>query len=300
MLALVAIVATSFMVTAQASGAAATCTPADAPPRVLAVAADDVAFPPQGGFPHVAMHVTVQNACGGTASYECSSDPTTSCTGLWLQLRRAEPVGTLARYCNHRRSTYDSGDGVGPRATNEPGVYDYPMSVDLSLEYSDDNDQPAMTNACAGPWDVIVTPWNTTKTNGAYTSTRGAPFTAKNAFYLHRWSRLTTNASPEPVRRGGTVTVKGRLTRQVLAPNRLSTNANGARYVAFAGAPVVLQRRTLSGTYRSIRTVRSNKDGNVITKLKALPEDRCYRWVFRGTDTTRAVTAGGDCVHARR
>ena len=96
------------------------------------------------------------------------------------------------------------------------------------------------------------------------------------------------------------MTVKGRLTRQAMAPVRLSTGAHIDKYVAFGGEPVVLQRRTLSGTYHSIRTVRSTKDGYLTTKLKALPEDRCYRWVYRGSDTTLSVTAGGDCVHVRR
>ena len=113
-------------------------------------------------------------------------------------------------------------------------------------------------------------------------------------------SRLTTNASSEPVRRGATVTVVGRLTRQAMAPNRLSTGAHIDKYVAFGGEPVVLERRTLSGTYNNIRTVRSNRDGYLITKVKALPEHRCYRWMYRGSATTLPVTASGDCVQVRR
>lgn len=96
------------------------------------------------------------------------------------------------------------------------------------------------------------------------------------------------------------MTVKGRLTRQMLAPDRLSTHAKGERYVGFGGERVVLERRTLSGSYNSIRTVRTTNDGYLTTRLTALPEDRCYHWVFRGTATTRAVTAGGDCVHVVR
>ena len=94
-------------------------------------------------------------------------------------------------------------------ATATPGVYDYPLSVSWSLEYDDATEQPAMTNACAGLWDVIATPTNTTKVNDTYTTTRGESYTAKAAFSRYRGSRLTTNASPEPVRRRATVTVKG-------------------------------------------------------------------------------------------
>lgn len=156
-----------------------------------------------------------------------------------------------------------------------------------------------MTNACAGPWDVIATPTNTTKAAGTYTTTRGEPFTALRAFSLYRGSRVTTNASPEPVRPGGTVTVRGRLTRQMLAADRLDTNANGTKYVGFGGEPVLLQRRTLSGSYNTLKTVRTTKHGYLTTRVKALPEDRCYRWAYRGSHTTLPVTGGGDCVHVR-
>ena len=69
----------TFLAGAAPAGAAA-CTPADAPPRVLGVTAEDVTFLRSGPGPE--MHVTVQNACGGTSTYVCSSEPTTSCTGV--------------------------------------------------------------------------------------------------------------------------------------------------------------------------------------------------------------------------
>lgn len=70
--------------------------------------------------------------------------------------------------------------------------------------------------------------------------------------------------------------------------------------MGFAGERVVLQRRTLSGSYNTIRTVRSTMRGYVTTRLRALPEDRGYRWVYRGSATTLPVTADGDCVHVVR
>ena len=278
---------------------AAPCTPADAPPQVLAVTAEDVTFLGPGRNPE--MHVTVRNACGGTSAYSCDTDvATSSCTGLELRLRRSGAIGSQARFCAHRRGTDSDGSGAGPTSTATPGVYDYPLSLFWSLEFLDDTDQPAMTNACAGPWDVIVTPSNTSQVNGTYTTTRGEPFTATEVFSLYRGSRLTANASPEPVRRGATVTVKGRLTRQMLAADRLDTGANSARYVAFGGERVLLQRRTLSGSYTTVRTVRTDKRGYLTTRLRALREDRCYRWVYRGSPTTLPFTSGGDCVHVRR
>jgi uncharacterized alpha-E superfamily protein len=86
----------------------------------------------------------------------------------------------------------------------------------------------------------------------------------------------------------------------MLAKDRLDTGANSARYVGFAGERVVLQRRTLSGSYNTIKTVTSNRSGYVTASLKALAGDRCYRWVYRGSASTLPVVAGGDCVHVVR
>jgi hypothetical protein len=219
---------------------------------------------------------------------------------LQLRFRRSGQVGEKARACAVSTSSDYIGSGPGPVATGQPDVYDHPLSKPWSFEANDDYGTPATTSACAGPWDIVATPYNTYMVGATSTTTKGAPFTAKSVFSLVRGSRLTTNASPEPVRRGATVTVKGRLTRQAIAPNRLSTGARIDKYVAFGGEPVVLQRRTLSGTYNNIRTVRSNRDGYLTTKLKALPEDRCYRFVYRGSDTTLRVIAAGDCVHVVR
>ena len=292
---LVASSASFFAATGPANGAAA-CTPADAPPQVLAVTAEDVTF--VGPGPWFGMHAIVRNACGGTAPDECDrTAPTATCTGLELNLRRSGTVGTQARACSHGRPGEDYHSESVPTGT--PDVYDYPMSLLWTLEALDDTGQPAMTNACAGPWDVIARARNTTKVNDTWTTTYGDPFTTKAAFSLYRGSRLTTNASPEPVRRGETVTVKGRLTRQMLAADSGTTD-HSERYVGFAGQPVALQRRTLSGTYNTIRTVTSIRGGYVTTKVKALPEDRCYRFVYRGSATTLAVTGGGDCVHVVR
>jgi len=296
--AVLALVATTFSILTGVAGPAAAapaCAPGGPAPEVLAVAATDVGFTSvQSSLQKVA--VTVRNGCSDVPPGNCSADPG-ACTRLLFTFRRSGSVGPLASACNHSRSTESDGS---PRATGDPSVYVYDVGLSWSLEYNDDEQTPAMTNACAGPWDAVVTPSNDFRVDDTYSSTKGASYAGTRAFSLFRGSKLGTNASPEPVRRGAYVTVKGRLTRQQLAPDRLSTGANGNTYVAFSSQPVQLQRRTLDGTYNYIRTVRSTKGGYVTTRIKALAEDRCYRWVFRGTDTTQAVIAGGDCVHVRR
>jgi hypothetical protein len=102
---------------------------------------------------------------------------------------------------------------------------------------------------------------------------------------------LTANASPEPVRVGRTVTVKGRLTR-----------ANWDLYAnpqqGYAGQLVLLQRRTSTGTYHTLKSVRTDRRGYVRTGVRVLSGTRCYRWVFPENATTQGRHSGGDCARA--
>ena len=94
------------------------------------------------------------------------------------------------------------------------------------------------------------------------------------------------------MRVGRTVTVKGRLTR-----------ANWDVYrnpmQGYAGQRVLVQRRTATGTYHTLKSVRTDRRGYLHTGIKALSGTRCYRWVFPQNTTTEGRTSGGDCVRAR-
>ena len=109
---------------------------------------------------------------------------------------------------------------------------------------------------------------------------------------MRRPSRLTANASPEPVRVGRTVTVKGRLTRA-------NWDAYSNPQQGYAGQRLLLQRRTSTGSYHTLRSVRTDRRGYVRTGVKALNGTRCYRWVFPENATTQGRRSGGDCVRAR-
>jgi hypothetical protein len=130
---------------------------------------------------------------------------------------------------------------------------------------------------------VVTNSWQ----DGSSTST---PFTRTRAFSLRRWSHLTTNAGPEPVRAGGLVTVRGRLVR---------ADWNVDRNVGYPAQSVQLQRRTTTGRYRTLRTVRTDREGRLRTSLRALSTERCYRWLFSGTSTTASSAGPGDCVQVR-
>jgi hypothetical protein len=109
------------------------------------------------------------------------------------------------------------------------------------------------------------------------------------SFKLLRAARLTTNAAPEPVVSGRTITVSGALTR---------ANWQTLRYAGYTGRDVQLQFKRTGGTYATVKTVRSGAGGKLSTTVKA-GQDGCYRFVFRGSSTTAGVTSGGDCVDVR-
>lgn len=77
---------------------------------------------------------------------------------------------------------------------------------------------------------------------------------------IKRAAKPTANASPEPVRKGRTITVTGKLSR---------ADWTTGKYAGYAGRPVQLQFR--------------KKD----------------RFVFAGTTTTGSATAPGDLVDVR-
>jgi hypothetical protein len=108
-------------------------------------------------------------------------------------------------------------------------------------------------------------------------------------FQIKRAARLTTNASPEPVRAGHRITVKGNLTR---------ASWDRLRYAGYGHKTVQLQWRAPNGSYQLVKRVTGAADGSVRTTVTAR-EDGCFRFVFEGNGTTGPVSAKGDCLDVR-
>ncbi|MER5395730.1 hypothetical protein [Streptomyces sp. NPDC002599] len=107
---------------------------------------------------------------------------------------------------------------------------------------------------------------------------------------LQRASRLTVDAVPEPVKKGGTVTVTGKLSR---------ANWEDFKYHGYTGQPVQLQfRKKGSDTYTTVKTVTTDSVGNLKATTTATA-DGYFRYSFAGTRTTPAVKAAGDYVDVR-
>ncbi|MFB7528427.1 calcium-binding protein [Streptomyces sp. NPDC056178] len=113
---------------------------------------------------------------------------------------------------------------------------------------------------------------------------------AATTFKVQRYSKLTVDASPEPVKKGKTITVTGKLSR---------ANWEDNKYHGYANQSVKLQfRKKGSNTYTTVKTIKSNSTGNLKTTVTA-STDGYFRYSFAGTATTPAVNATGDFVDVR-
>ncbi|MFE8913808.1 calcium-binding protein [Streptomyces globisporus] len=141
-----------------------------------------------------------------------------------------------------------------------------------------------LTNEDAGAWKISL--WAVTD---AVTDVR-----TDNAktWYLKRWSRLSSNAAPEPVAKGRTITITGKLER---------ANWDTHKYAGYTRQTVRLQERSLTGSYATTSSHRTGtgSQAGVEKKTRTATADRCYRYMFEGTSTTPPVTATGDCVDVR-
>jgi hypothetical protein len=107
---------------------------------------------------------------------------------------------------------------------------------------------------------------------------------------VQRNSKLTVNAGPEPVTKGRTLTVTGKLTR---------ANWEDNQYHGYSGQPVKLQfRKAGTTTYTTVKTVYTDSYGNLKATTTA-NYDGYWRFSFAGTTTTPAVSAAGDYVDVR-
>ncbi|GGZ24416.1 hypothetical protein GCM10010387_17250 [Streptomyces inusitatus] len=107
---------------------------------------------------------------------------------------------------------------------------------------------------------------------------------------LQRLSKISINVSPEPVKKGKTLTVTGSLTR---------ANWESGKYAGYTKQPVQLQFRKKGGkTFTTVKTVKTDSKGNLKTTVKA-SADGTYRYSFAGNSTTPAITNGGDFIDVR-
>ncbi|MEV0172853.1 DUF5707 domain-containing protein [Streptomyces sp. NPDC050803] len=105
---------------------------------------------------------------------------------------------------------------------------------------------------------------------------------------VQRLSKLTVNASPEPVKKGGTLTVSGKLSRA----NWETLQYNGMP----SGQAVTLQfKKSGTTTYTNVKGIKTATGGALKTTTTA-NYDGYWRFKYAGITSTAAVNATGDFV----
>ncbi|MFE2422773.1 hypothetical protein [Streptomyces hokutonensis] len=163
--------------------------------------------------------------------------------------------------------------------TTVEGGYSYSckavFTIDPAVDFKDGN-------GTAGPWKLFLGAFD------LYLNISIDDDVSRPS--IKRAATLTANASPEPVKKGKTITVTGKLSR---------ANWTTGKYAGYATQPVKLQfRKKGSSTYTTLKTVKTSSTGTLSTTTKA-GSDGYYRFVFAGTTTTGAATAPGDFVDVR-
>ncbi|MFD4989836.1 calcium-binding protein [Streptomyces sp. NPDC058374] len=138
-------------------------------------------------------------------------------------------------------------------------------------------------NALAGSWNISA---------GALAADE-SDFAWKEKFAktrVQRASRLVVNATPEPVKKGKTLTVKGTLSR---------ANWDTWKYAGYTQQSVKLQfKKKGAAAYSTVKTVKSGSKGALKTTVKAA-SDGYWRWSFAGTSTTPAINSTADFVDVK-
>ncbi|MEU6666507.1 calcium-binding protein [Streptomyces sp. NPDC046727] len=136
-----------------------------------------------------------------------------------------------------------------------------------------------LTNKSAGTWYVDA--WvNANDDDYLWKEKAGS-------FSFQRAGKLTVNASPEPVKKGRTITVTGALTR---------ANWESLKYGGYGSQSVQLQfKKKGASAYTTLKTVKADSKGNLKTTTTATA-DGSYRFSFAGNTSTSAVSAAGDAI----
>ncbi|MGQ5655714.1 hypothetical protein ACUJ8H_37810 [Streptomyces sp. EKR5.2] len=197
-----------------------------------------------------------------------------------------DPDGVAASwaYLWHGTDT-DDADGILP--TYPPAGKCTVSSTDRTtstckVSFAVDTARDLDDNAFAGTWKVLA---EAQDANDDWTAVD-----VVTTVRIKRYAKVTVNASPEPVKRGRSITVTGKLTR---------ANWESGTYTGYEGRPVQLQfRKKGSTTYTTLKTITSGSKGALKTTTKA-GTDGYFRLRFIGTTTTGPATAAGDFVDVR-
>lgn len=140
-------------------------------------------------------------------------------------------------------------------------------------------------NSEAGSRDVIVEAQNGDWDTESRVFANG--FTLKRNAY---WQKGSFNASPEPVKKGKSLTVKGRLK---------VADWDSDRYVGYGSRTIQIQfRSSTNASWTTMKTTKTSKSGWVNTKVTA-KKSGYYRATYGGSSVAGAATSGTDFVKVK-
>ncbi|MFD6301329.1 calcium-binding protein [Streptomyces sp. NPDC060235] len=167
----------------------------------------------------------------------------------------------------------DSVSCTRPSSTSLKCSYKYALDANRTDYYD-------LKNSSAGTWHFTAEA--AAKDGDFYDLETSAPVKVKRLAEL-----ANTQASPEPVAKGHTLTVTGKLTRA-----NWDTNV----YAGYTGQSVALQfKKSGSSSYSTVKTVKSDSSGKLKATVAAQSAGT-WRWSFAATGTTSGATAYGDGV----
>ncbi len=141
-------------------------------------------------------------------------------------------------------------------------------------------DPATMNNAqFAGSWISVIDVFSD---NGPSLSSQGVDFRVLRAATVTAKARTA-------VTKGSMVSVSGRLTR---------ASWDTGSYQRFAGQVVELQFKTRAGAYTTVKHSRSMSNGSLLNSVRA-DADGCYRYLYRGNDTSVSSPSAAACVDVR-
>ncbi|MFD4828691.1 DUF5707 domain-containing protein [Streptomyces uncialis] len=144
-----------------------------------------------------------------------------------------------------------------------------------------------LANQDAGTWNVAALALRFDDHGGEETLAEKMNYKSAK---LVRAAKLTTNATPEPVKKGKTLTISGALTR---------ASWDNLKYNGFASNSVKLQyKKKGAGAWTTVKTVKADSRGTVKTTVKA-SADGDYRFTYGGSGTTGTATSVADFVDVR-
>jgi hypothetical protein len=138
-------------------------------------------------------------------------------------------------------------------------------------------------NALAGLWRAEA--WASAIDGTSFTDRPAA-----GSLVVKRDTRLTANATPEPVKKGKKITITGSLARADWA---------SWTFKAYASRTLTLQwAKAGTSTWTDVKKAKTNAKGTVKTTVRA-KADGSFRWTFAGDGTSDQVTSAGDYVDVR-